>query len=86
MMGLWYSIASLPEYFVESHCHCSISVQTLRSPLVIDLSESCIANVIGKNLTSKSNATAPGPGLGNWTNYNFGHPSDYWIIEMDPDY
>ena len=79
-MGIWYNIASLPNA-IESHCTCPQSRDTLRSQLIIDLAESCIA--AGKNITSNSKAVATVPGYGNWTNWNGPLSAPYYIIETN---
>ncbi len=65
--GRWYEIASKPNV-IEKKCKCGQSVDTLKTPLEFELSESCM--ILGKNVTSKSSIKADGPGLGNFTNWN----------------
>lgn len=54
-MGLWYNIASLPNA-IDKNCKCPQSLDTLESPLHINLAESCL--IFGKNITSNSKAVA----------------------------
>lgn len=79
-MGVWYDIASLPN-FIEKGCKCPQSVDTLLEDLVIGLSESCV--ILGKNITSNSKAVAKTYGYGNWTNWNGPISAPYWIIKLD---